>query len=165
MIRNLVLVSCVALALALSLSPQVQARPQQAYAPLQERMSHAAFMRLGLDKLSPAQLQGLNAWLRNHGEIGPSMDAQRAGAARGPAVSSRQDARELRSHIVGPFHGWESGTVFTLANGQRWKVTGDSESMASTAPNPAVTLRKGFLGGWLMNIDGVRQTVHVTPLR
>ena len=130
-------------------------------APLQERMSYAQFKRLGLDKLSPAQLKALNAWLATHGERGPSMDSAtaRPGGDTAPAASGNRD---IHTHIVGTFRGWDTGTVFTLANGQRWQVADDSSLMIHSMKKPAVTLRKSFFGSWLLEVDGVDQSVHVT---
>lgn len=145
----------------------VSAHAQQARkpAPLQERMSYAEFKRLGLDKLSPDQLQALNAWLGTHGESGPSMDAAGAAPANAPAGAPVTDNKDIHTRIVGTFRGWDADTVFTLANGQRWQVADDSQLMMHSLDNPKVTLRKGFFGSWLLSLDGTNETVHVSPAR
>jgi hypothetical protein len=148
------------LTLVLVAAPLVHAR-QSASAPLEERMSHAEFMRLGLDKLSPAQLKGLNSWLHTHGLNGPSMDSPRVNQAEAPPAPDTKADTDIHSRIAGTFHGWESGTVLTLANGQQWKVMGDSQVMSRSMDHPKVTLRKGFLGSWMLSVDGVRETTHV----
>ncbi len=145
----------------------VPARAQQATpAPLQERMSYAQFKRLGLDKLTPAQLDALNAWLREHGETGPALDAAPASSnAPRPAAPAAQGNADIHARIKGSFRGWDNGTVFTLDNGQRWKVSEDSQLMMRSIDNPKVTLRKGFFGSWLLSLDGTNETVRVTQQR
>lgn len=154
--------ACLPVLFVFAMAPALaqQAKP----APLQERMSYAQFKRLGLDKLSPAQLKALNAWLATHGERGPSMDraAARPSAGTAPASTGHGD---IHTRIVGTFRGWDTGTVFTLANGQRWQVADDSSLMIHSMKNPAVTLRKSFFGSWLLDVDGVDQSVHVTRKR
>jgi hypothetical protein len=156
---------CLTALLVLASWPVFAQPPQQA--PLQERMSYAQFKRLGLDKLSPEQLKALNAWLRTHGEQGPSMDRAPARTAAQPAArkTKQTDGKDIHSHIVGTFRGWDSDTVFTLANGQRWQVADDSEMMMHSLDNPKVTLRKGFFGSWLLSVDGTHQSVRVTPAK
>lgn len=164
MIQSLVRTSCLALVLVFFVPVAAHAQ-QHSSAPLQERMSYAEFMRLGLNKLSPDQLKALNAWLQEHGDTGPSLEAApAANGGTGSAAESASQPGELHTHIVGEFHGWESGTVFKFANGRRAEVIGDSEVMVHSIDSPGVTLRKGFLGGWLMDVDGVRETVHVKML-
>ena len=150
-------------ALCMLAVPQVRAQQHNPHdAPLQERMSYAEFTRLGLDKLSPAQLKALNAWLHTHGERGPSVEAMESARAAQPQKAGT-GPDEIHTHIVGAFNGWNSGSVFTLANGQRWQVAGDSQLMIHSMHNPKVTLRKSFFGSWLMDVDGVDQEVHITP--
>jgi len=157
------LVSAALAALCMLATPPAHARQHDRNdAPLQERMSYAEFTRLGLDKLSPAQLKALNAWLHAHGDRGPSVDAVEPPRAA-QAETANRGPSEIHTHIVGTFTGWNSGTVFTLANGQRWQVAGDSELMIHSMRDPGVTLRKSFFGSWLLDVDGVDQEVHVTP--
>jgi hypothetical protein len=155
--------SIVLASVLLQAAPGARAQARTAAdAPLQERMSYAQFTRLGLDKLSPTQLKALNAWLHAHGDRGPSVDAiESARATR--AERAEHGPNVVHTHIVGTFRGWGADTVFTLANGQRWEVAGDSELMIHSMKDPKVTLRKSMFGSWLLNVDGVNQSVHVTP--
>jgi hypothetical protein len=149
------------LLLAFGFAP-VHAQQAQS-APLQERMSYAQFKRLGLDKLTPAQLDTLNAWLRKHGDRGPSMEAA-AVPSRQPATAqpNTTNSGDIHTRIDGTFRGWDADTVFTLANGQRWRVVDDSQQMMHSMHNPKVTLRKGFFGSWLLSVDGTSQSVRVS---
>ncbi|NII11776.1 hypothetical protein [Oleiagrimonas sp. C23AA] len=145
----------------LALAPNLYAKPP---ATLQERMSYAQFKQLGLDKLSDEQLKGLNQWLDTHGMSGPSVDdVQRQADDVG---SGRREVRRhtINSTLVGTFSGWEDGTVFTLANGQKWKVQDTSAPIHMAGiDNPKVTVEPGFFGSWMFSVDGVRDTVHVVP--
>ncbi|MBB6182755.1 hypothetical protein [Oleiagrimonas soli] len=146
-----------------SVCTTVHAQSMPKPAPLEERMSHAEFMRLGLDKLSPAQLKALNVWLQTHGERGPSMDDYVPRSAR--AAGDDMGDADIHSSIVGAFRGWDAYTVFTLANGQHWKVSEDSQMTMRSIDNPKVTLRKGFLGSWLLSVDGSRESVRVSRVK
>lgn len=163
-----VLLVCLPLLFVFAALPAIaqHAKNTQA-APLQERMSYAQFKRMGLDKLSPEQLKALNTWLRTHGEQGPSMDAAAPARTRAtaPAGKAPANGKDIHTRIAGTFRGWDSDTVFTLANGQRWQVADDSEMMMHSLDNPKVTLHKGFFGSWLLSVDGTHQSVRVTPAR
>ncbi len=68
----------------------------------------------------------------------------------------------VESRIAGEFRGWESRTVFTLENGQRWQVAG-TESYAGGRPvqNPAVKITPGALGTFWLSVEGVRPRAKV----
>lgn len=142
----------------LMLAPALHA--QQTSAPLEERMSYAEFRKLGLDKLSPEQLKELNAWLSTHGNGGPAMTAP---AAPHVSTASGRNSDKIVSRMTGDFHGWENGTVLTLENGQRWRVSDDAQLSIRTIHEPKVTLTKGFFGTWLLSVEGVDDVAHVTP--
>lgn len=144
---------CLPLFLVMVATPPVRA--EQTPWSLEEQMSHAEFMRLGLDRLSPEQLGALNEWLRSRGSNGPSMDTSKTGTTLPQS--------DVESRLVGDFRGWEYGTVFKLENGQSWQVTEDTPMTIRSIPSPRISVRKGFFGNWLFSIEGVSETVHVTP--
>ena len=130
---------------------------------LEERMSFKEFTRLGLDKLSPDQLRGLNDWMKAHGQTCAPLAANGMQAA--PAASSAQPAAtpdRVTSRIAGEFAGWEKGTVLVLDNGQKWEVRDDDPLVASREKSPAVTVEKGLLG-WTMSVAGHPEIAHVIP--
>jgi hypothetical protein len=60
----------------------------------------------------------------------------------------------LDATIPPPFHGWSTGTVITLTNGQRWVVTDDGRYWSPTVNHPvAVKIVPGSLGSFFMEID------------
>jgi hypothetical protein len=60
----------------------------------------------------------------------------------------------LDATIPPPFHGWSTGTVITLTNGQRWVVTDDGRYWSPTVNHPvAAKIVPGSLGSFFMEID------------
>lgn len=140
--------------------------------PLRQRMGEAQFHAAGLDRLSPAELATLERWLAAHGgelvDVVPvsQLPSARAAAqaAERPAApaAARQDT--ISSRIAGRFTGWHAGDVLTLANGQRWRVVDDS-SLVTGRPleAPAVTVKHGLFGGWLLKVEGYNTSARVAP--
>lgn len=59
------------------------------------------------------------------------------------------------TELVGTFSGFEPGTVFTFANGQRWRV---EDGSYVTGPNPKVRkvrVEPGLLGAFFLRFEGV----------
>lgn len=66
----------------------------------------------------------------------------------------------IDSQITGSFEGWEPRSVFTLANGQRWRVTDGSQAMYRLK-DPKVRIRRGLLGAFYLEIPGTSANVRV----
>jgi len=69
----------------------------------------------------------------------------------------------VESHIDGNFEGWSGQTIFRLTNGQIWQQA----SYAYTyhyAFRPKVMIYPSG-GGYIMRVDGVRQTIQVRRLK
>ena len=77
-----------------------------------------------------------------------------------PATTRPQPLEALESHIEGHFSGWYPGTRIRLANGQVWQVT-DGSSRFADVDNPKVTVRRGALGSFFLDIDGVNPAPRV----
>jgi hypothetical protein len=128
---------------------------------LEERMSYKDFTRLGLDKLTPEQLRGLNEWMAAHGmSCAPGATA---GTPLAGAASQAPNPDQVTSKLVGDFTGWEKGTVLKLANGQSWEVRDDEPFIASRENAPQVTVEKGLIGGWRLSVAGHEEIAHVIP--
>ncbi len=68
----------------------------------------------------------------------------------------------VETELVGPFSGWHPGTVFTLNNGQRWKVvTGEYPCPPDPRPH-RVKISPGMLGSFFLQIEGIRPRAKVT---
>jgi len=69
---------------------------------------------------------------------------------------------EINSRLIGPFKGWEEGTVFELENGQRWRVTSSRRYWSPLRDaGLAVTIEPRSLGSFVIRIEGVRTAPKV----
>ncbi|MBN8922143.1 MAG: hypothetical protein BGP10_17305 [Rhodanobacter sp. 68-29] len=154
---------------AVAAAAQAQSAPS-----LQQSMGSAAFRQAGLDKLSPQELHALEQWLSAHPDamVPPPSQASSAAVAANRS-SSHPDARAAKaepartviaSRVAGRFGGWQRGTVLTLENGQRWQVVDDSSlSPGKPLDAPAVTIKPGMVGGWLLKVEGYNASARVKP--
>ena len=74
--------------------------------------------------------------------------------------SKRNEVDEIRSRYVGEFTGWDGKTVFKLENGQVWQQS-QSGRMSWKATNPMITIKRGFMGSYVLRVEGVNKTVRV----
>jgi hypothetical protein len=77
------------------------------------------------------------------------------------AAGTEVEYETVESRIVGEFRGWESRTVFTLENGQRWQVDGTQPYVMPPVHGPAVRITPGLMGSYWMTIEGVRTRAKV----
>ena len=70
----------------------------------------------------------------------------------------------VESRIAGDFLGWEGHTVFTLENGQRWRVLNGTNYNTPAIAGPKVKIAPSSFGAFWMSIEGVSQRVKVAPL-
>ncbi|MCE5232749.1 MAG: hypothetical protein ABFC67_13055 [Mizugakiibacter sp.] len=145
---------------ALPLLASAAGPAQHGFSSLEETMPYATFKEFGLDRLSPEQLKGLNAWLREHG-----MPDSAGAAAAPPAAAAAPTARAFSSRIAGKFTGWSFDTVLTLENGQQWRVLDHDPVMANPRANPKVSLEPGMLGGWTLSVEGTPGIAHVEQVQ
>ena len=129
---------------------------------LEERMSQADFRASGLDKLSPAELAQLNAWLQAHGGSGPQMVTSTGAPVFYPHASDRE---AIEAHIDGLFTGWRGKTVFKLDNGQEWQQAESGTFDAGKLNSPTVRLKPMLLGSWLMYVDNCGCNVRVQRVK
>lgn len=134
---------CIALLLAASF-----AHAQQAYVPVEKRLSADEMRDTGLDQLSPAQLALLNRLLE-------SDRARAVSAARDEAETATRRAERLpvESRIKGAFRGWRVGDVLVLENGQRWRVT-EGDLNIRPIQSPKASIRPGLISGWYLRVEG-----------
>lgn len=151
---------------ALVLSLAAGAASAADFSSLEERMSAAEFRDAGLDKLTPEELARLNAWLRNRGLLA----ATAAGAASSAGFRSNtffgtgDSSRPITSEIRGEFRGWGPGKRLVLENGQEWEVIEGSFSIPPV-PLAKVTIEPGFLGSWLLRVEGYNASARVRRVR
>jgi hypothetical protein len=151
------------LALTLLAVVTVTASAQSQSPTLEERMSQAEFQAAGLNKLSPAELQQLNAWLQAHDD---GANVKYLGANGQPLFYPKDsDRTTVEAHIEGPFVGWRGHTVFKLDNGQEWQQAESGAYDAGKFTNPAVRIKPMLLGSWLMYVDGCGCSVRVQRVK
>lgn len=94
----------------------------------------------------------------------PASDAERFGAESLPAKRSSDDVDEIESRLVGRFEGWKKGTLFELENGQVWRCT-DEREVYWARDNPKVTIRRSFVGGYWLKVEGLNAQAKVRRVR
>lgn len=66
----------------------------------------------------------------------------------------------VQSRIEGIFRGWSPGGDFRLSNGQVWRVDDGSEGFYNLN-SPAVTVKRGVMGTFRLEIDGAGKAPRV----
>lgn len=99
-----------------------------------------------------------------------------AAATTPPSVAASAEARfgaeqrpgdeliEIRSVLPGRFEGWGPRQTFRLANGQTWQSS-DSSRGYYVLESPQVRIRRGALGSFLLEIEGVNQVIRVRRIQ
>ena len=97
----------------------------------------------------------------------PSPSPEQKFGLRAPPPEKHQDLAPdaIRSSVAGRFEGWAPGTVFTLANGQVWKVTDDTEAVLPIMQNPKVEITRGLLGAYFLQVEGHANSARVVRVR
>lgn len=63
----------------------------------------------------------------------------------------------VQTKLLGEFRGWQTGTVFNLENGQRWRVESGSYTTPPETGPLKVRIVPGLMGSFFLEIEGVRQ--------
>jgi hypothetical protein len=84
-----------------------------------------------------------------------------------PAVKKQKDSEpaSIRSTVAGRFDGWAPGAMITLANGQVWKVTDDTDAVLPSMQNPRVEITRGLLGAYFLQVEGHTNSARVARVR
>jgi len=154
----------------------------EGFSTLEERMTGKEFMDAGLGKLTDAELQSLNEWLRRHSVA--TLDNAPAQGATGSAlpVSASAGAKDMRgfpdqpkvskdeatiySSIVGSFDGWNAkGTLFKLANGMIWQQVENDSFSIPAVNDPDVVIEKGRFNKWHLSVVGHKSKVAVKRIQ
>ena len=77
-----------------------------------------------------------------------------------PAAEAAVAVDSVKSQIDGIVEGWGPGTVFTLANGQRWQVS-DGSRAEMYLKSPKVAVKRALLGGYVIELEGTNKTAKV----
>ena len=74
------------------------------------------------------------------------------------------DVDRIQSRYVGEFTGWDGKTIFELENGQVWQQIG-SGRMTYRATNPMITIKRAFMGSYLLKVEGRNKSVRVKRIK
>jgi hypothetical protein len=138
-----------ALALALAFAPCV-AMAERPYVEIEQRLTPEQLREVGL---SPAQLELLNAMLREASAKTGIDEGQRVEDGQGRASLIGFNDEPIKSRLKHAVSGWEPGTVFELENGQRWKVLKGSMTLRKALPVPEILVVPGIAGRWFLQVD------------
>src|SRR5262249_42045619 len=140
--------------ICICLAPLRAAR-EQTSGDIQQMMTPDEFKAAGLSKLSPAELEKLNAWLQGYREV-----AEKKGQSR--AERTKMDL--LLSRVDGSFDGLTGRTVIRLEDGTVWKqANADDRYRPKVTDHPAAVVIHGIFG-YKMQIEGT-QEFYVDPVR
>lgn len=177
-----VLIAC------LMLIASTVAQSQESFSSVEERMTGKEFMETGLNKLTEAELEALNNWLRDHSVAtlenrvarGQSATAANTTTTATAATASRaappaEDRRGLEgknadrstivSRLVGEFDGWDGDTVFELENGMVWKQVETDHLSTKKLVNPVVTIKSGMFDSWRLSVEPYNKSIQVTRIQ
>ena len=143
-----------AIAIALSLGSVPFARAQNETGNIQQAMSPEEFKAAGLEKLTPAELAKLNAWLQGFRE-----KAEKKAAIR----ESRTKLQLIVSRIDGVWNGVGPGEIIRLEDGTAWKLGNKDEHYGGHADHPAVAIYKSIFG-WKMRVSRIAE-FYVLPVK
>jgi hypothetical protein len=143
----------VAIAIGSSLSSAPAARAQNETGGIQQAMSPEEFKAAGLEKLTPAELAKLNAWLQGFRE-----KAEKKAAMR----ESRTKLQLIVSRIDGVWNGIGPGEIIRLEDGTAWKLGNKDEHYGGHADHPAVAIYKSIFG-WKMRVSRIAE-FYVVPV-
>ena len=150
-------IPCLLLGLLLILaSGRLTASAQETRASIKEMMSPEEFKSAGLSKLSPEELQKLDAWLQGYRETTEKTTEKKV-------KRSFFKFEPIVSRVDGSFSGLRGRTVIKLEDGTIWKqANSDDHYGPSPIDHPgAAVIRTGL--GYKMRIQGVPE-FYVNPV-
>jgi len=137
----------------------VLAAPPEMSGSIKEMMSPQEFKAAGLNKLSPDELQKLDAWLQGYRQI-TEQKAEKTATAR--AERTKMDV--IVSRVDGQFLGLTGRTIIRLEDGTVWKqANADDRYRSKNSDHPAAAVIHGVFG-YKMQIEGT-QAFYVDPVR
>lgn len=157
------------LSIALSVASTCAVAQDRTPEPLREAMSESEFKAAGLDKLTPAELAALDAWLGRRIEqqtARVSAEAKEAGrrevqqATRG--FFDFGSAEPIVDVLAGEFRGFAKGRRYKLENGQVWEQVDGATLSGVVRQKPGVKITPSRVGNnWYFRIDGYNSAASV----
>ena len=145
-------ICCLAVPLAAIFLTAGTAWAQEESNDIQKMMSPGEFKAAGLEKLSPEELERLNAWLKGYRETTVQAAEKKA------TKEGRRKIDVLVSRIVGPFYGLTGNTIITLEDGTRWKQANKNDRYKGPGlDNLGCAVFNAGLFGYKMRIQGTQE--------
>lgn len=139
-------------------APLYAAKPEVS-GSIQEMMSPEEFKAAGLNKLSPDELQKLDAWLQGYRQV-----TEKAAEKKATARAERTKMDVLVSRVDGTFNGLTGRTIIRLEDGTAWKqANADDRYRPKNTDHPAAVVIHGVFG-YKMQLEGT-QAFYVDPVR
>jgi hypothetical protein len=133
----------------------VRAAQNETGAGIQQMMSPEEFRAAGLNKLSPDELQKLDAWLQGYRQTAEKKATSRA---------ERTKLDLLVSRVDGSFNGLTGRTIIRLEDGTAWKqANADDRFHPRVTDHPAAAVVHTIFG-YRMRIEGTPE-FYVDPVR
>jgi hypothetical protein len=160
--RSVLRYSILALCTIFTLAPLLRAAREETSGSIQQVMTPEEFKAAGLNKLSPEELQKLNAWLQGYREVAEKTAEKKATARAAKVERTKMDL--LVSRVDGTFNGLTGRTVIRLEDGTVWKqANADDRFRPKVTDHPAAAVIHGIFG-YKMQIEGT-QEFYVDPVR
>ena len=136
---------------------------------LQDKMTPAEFKAAGLDKLTPAELASLNAWLQ--GKV--TEETRKAASEARKEVEQKNrgffdfgSSEPIVSRLKGDFAGFGNGKRYLLENGQEWRQADNAKLHGVRKSNPEITIRPSLIGNaWYLTVDGYNTRTRVERIK
>jgi hypothetical protein len=126
---------------------------------IQQMMTPEEFKAAGLNKLSPDELQKLDAWLQGYRQV-----AEQKAEKKATARAQRTKMDLIVSRVDGTFNGLTGRTIIRLEDGTVWKqANSDDRYRARVTDRPAAAVVHGVFG-YKMRVEGM-QEFYVDPVR
>lgn len=158
--------------LALALYPGHALAQRSNEADLQQQMSPEQFRAAGLDKLSPAELAALNAWLQGRVEQSISQVREQALEEGRQEVIVRHRGflsfgsdEPIVAVLPGQFSGFAKRRQYRLDNGQVWEQTDDAQLNGARGNDRQVRITPGLMGVWYLQVDGYNTRAKVRRVK
>ena len=137
------------------------AAPKEMSGNIQEMMTPEEFKAAGLNKLTPDELQKLDAWLQGYRQVTEQTAEKKATAKASAESHAKMDL--LVSRVDGTFNGLTGRTVIRLEDGTVWKqANADDRYRPKVTDHPAAAVIHGVFG-YKMRIEGT-QEFYVDPV-
>jgi hypothetical protein len=123
---------------------------------VQRAMTPEQLAATGVNKLTPAEREKLDQFIRSYVGVSNKRAAEVASAAAVDRAVKENKVRPpevTESRMVRDYKGYDSRTIFTLENGQKWKAADGGEEPHQTVPRPAVVILRDTFG-YKMYIEG-----------